>query len=701
MEIHREVLRTFFGNFNNLNAIQEESIPVILDGNNIIISSSTGTGKTEAVLAPLVSKYLDEALLNNRITWLYITPTKALANDIYRRINPLLSQLHLNIGIRHGDRDETRLVKKIHILITTPESLDVIMKRDDNTLKDIRAIILDEVHILYNTQRGLQMSLIISRLKQHILTHTIQIACLSATIASCEDISSFLFGNTENFYKIVRHSHKIIDAFITIIENKEGLLKLIEKILTRPTKLLIFANSRKECDRLGSILANSEMLRPHLFTHYSSLSTQVREETEKEFNQAETAICIATSTLELGIDIGDIDAVILWGPPWTVNSFLQRIGRGNRRTNKTNAICLVSYMSSKNKYLDLLYFYAILDLAKEGIIEKINPMGLYGALVQQILMIIATNQGAFTRTQDIINIANIHDHLTGENVEEILKSMSEANYIKPHGFKHRYGANEGLYRLLDLRLIYSNISMSSREIAIFEGKKEIGHISTKNLLNIYLGSIIRFAGRCWKVVKIEKTRIQVKYNDFIKDPIEIQYSSKGKYISDTLILNRIYDYLIGMKIHFDIIDKKFRTPFSNYINNLISIFSPSHIPLIRLDDNFYYLTFAGNLCNLVFCQVLGINELKIDQIGIFSRSPIDFSKLPLNLNNYENIIENLFSSSQIETVFQSILPESIQKKEFFEEWRCNPEITKLIQRLVSSTPKEISIKDISWLLEID
>ena len=700
MEIHREVLRAFFGSFNRLNDIQKESIPVILEGNNIIISSSTGTGKTEAVLAPLVSKYLDEALLNDRITWLYITPTKALANDIDRRINHLMSQLHLTVGIRHGDRDETRLAKKIHFLITTPESLDVIMKRDDDTLKDIHAIILDEVHILYNTQRGLQISLIISRLKQQILNHPLQIACLSATIASCEDISTFLFGNTEKFYKIVRHLHKIIDAFITIIENKEDLPKLIEKILTRPTKLLIFANSRKECDRLGSILANSEVLRPHLFTHYSSLSTQMREETEKAFNQAKTAICIATSTLELGIDIGDIDAVILWGPPWTVNSFLQRIGRGSRRTRKTNAICLVSY-ESKNKFFDLLYFYAILDLAKEGNIENFSPMRLYGALIQQILIFIATNQGAFTRTQEIINIANIHDHLTKENIEEILRSMSEANYIKPHGFKHRYGANDGLYRLLDLRLIYSNIPMSSREIAIFEGKKEIGHISTKNLLKIYRESIIRFAGKCWKVVKIENSRIQVKHNDFIKDPIEILYLSKGRYISDTLILNRIYDYLTGMKINFEIIHKKFRLPFSNNIKNFSSIFSPSHIPIIRLDDNYYYLTFGGNLCNLVFCQKLGINELKIDRIGILSRSPIDFSKLPLNLNDYEIIIENLFSSSQIETIFQSILPESIQKKEFFEEWRSNPEITKLIQRLVSAAPKEISLMDISWLLEID
>ena len=699
MEIHREVLRLFFGNFNNLNAIQKESIPVILDGNNIIISSSTGTGKTEAILAPLISKYLEEALINDRMTWLYITPTKALANDIYRRIHPLLSKLHLNVGIRHGDRDETRLVKKIHILITTPESLDVIMKRNDNSLNDIRALILDEVHILFNTQRGLQMSLIISRLKRHILDHDIQIACLSATIASCKDISSFLFGNSENFYEIVKHSHKMIDAFITIIESKEALLKLIEKIFTGPTKLLIFANSRIECDRLGSILWNSEKLRPHLFTHYSSLSTQMREKTEKDFNHAETAICIATSTLELGIDIGDIDAVILWGPPWTVNSFLQRIGRGNRRTKKTNAICLVSY-ESKNKYLDLLYFYAILDLAKEGIIEKIKPMKLFGALIQQILMIIATNQGAFTKTQEIINIANIHDHLSREYVEEILKSMSEANYIKPHGFKNRYGANDGLYRLLDLRLIYSNITISSRDVKIFEGKKEIGHISTKNLLNMHPGAIIRFAGRCWKVVKIENTKIQVKSNDFIKDPLEIQYSSKGKIISDTLILNRIYDYITGLKINFDVIDKKLRTPFSNNISNIIRLFSPSHIPLIRSDNNFYYLTFGGKLCNLVFSQVLKIDDLKYDQLGIASSFPIDFSKLPSGLHDYEPIIESLFSSSQIETIFQSILPESIQKKEFFEEWRCNPEITKLIQRLVSATPKEISSKNFSWLLEI-
>ncbi len=100
----------------------------------------------------------------------------------------------------------------------------------------------------------------------------------------------------------------------------------------------------------------------------------------------------------------------------------------------------------------------------------------------------------------------------------------------------------------------------------------------------------------------------------------------------------------------------------NQMEIINQVFSPSHFQFIRLDDNFYYLTFGGKLCNFVFCQVLGINELKIDQIGIVSRLPIDFSKLPLNLNDYETIIENLFSSSQIGTIFQSLLPESIQRK---------------------------------------
>ena len=105
-------------------------------------------------------------------------------------------------------------------------------------------------------------------------------------------------------------------------------------------KLLIFTNSRKSCESLASELQQVPELASLVFTHYSSLSTEFREETERRFAEAPCAICVATSTLEIGIDIGDIDAVVLTGNPPSIASLLQRIGRGNRRSDKTNVICL-------------------------------------------------------------------------------------------------------------------------------------------------------------------------------------------------------------------------------------------------------------------------------------------------------------------------------------------------------------------------
>jgi len=122
-----DISSAFFGNFTELKAVQEKSIPLLLAGKNILVSAGTGTGKTEAVVAPLINKYIDYALSNDCLTWVYITPTKALVNDIYRRIEPILSSLHINAVIRHGDRDDLRKSQLPHFLITTPESLAIIL----------------------------------------------------------------------------------------------------------------------------------------------------------------------------------------------------------------------------------------------------------------------------------------------------------------------------------------------------------------------------------------------------------------------------------------------------------------------------------------------------------------------------------------------------------------------------------------------
>ena len=159
------VATAFYGSFPELREAQEAAIVALISGANLVLSAATGSGKTEAVVAPLISRCWKLAAKSDRLVLLYIAPTKALVNDLEKRLHLPLASLGLRVGIRHGDRDDLTRGLKPHILITTPESLDVMLFRKDSALQSVRAVVIDEVHLLYNTQRGLQLSILLRRLR--------------------------------------------------------------------------------------------------------------------------------------------------------------------------------------------------------------------------------------------------------------------------------------------------------------------------------------------------------------------------------------------------------------------------------------------------------------------------------------------------------------------------------------------------------
>jgi superfamily II helicase len=164
--LERVVASAFYGRFTTLRPVQEAAIEPLVNGRNVVLASGTGSGKTEAVLAPLLSRYWRRAAKTGALTILYIAPTKALVNDLEKRLHPPLDRLGLRVGIRHGDRDDLVSGQTPHILVTTPESLEVLIFRKDAALQTVQAVVVDEVHLLYNTQRGLQLSILLRRLKQ-------------------------------------------------------------------------------------------------------------------------------------------------------------------------------------------------------------------------------------------------------------------------------------------------------------------------------------------------------------------------------------------------------------------------------------------------------------------------------------------------------------------------------------------------------
>lgn len=685
--LERAVASAFYGDFTQLRPVQEAAIEPLINGRNVVLSSGTGSGKTEAVLAPLLSRYYQQAVVTEALTILYIAPTKALVNDLQKRLYLPLEKLGLRVGVRHGDRDDLASGQTPHILVTTPESLEVLIFRKDKALRAVKAVVIDEVHILYNTQRGLQLSILLRRLQQN-LERNLQWVALSATVGRLTDVQNFLFGVSESAVNLEFPAHRAIDAHVRHISDEISFLKFISNLTqTSPTKLLIFANSRQECERLVGVLKQEKRLCPFVFPHYSSLSEEVRRETEQNFSTAKTAICISTSTLELGIDIGDIDAVILWGVPSGIESFLQRIGRSNRRQNKTNVICLVPDYS-QNILIDTLCFVALIDAAKFGKLPVRSPYELFGAVSQQCLSIIASNNGSFTRVADLCQLFEHRNYLERSILESILTELVKHNYLQRHSYKNQYGAGENLYRLVDYRMIYGNFASGSRTLELRYSSKILGEIPADNLLRLKQHDLVRFAGKLWKVRKLSVEYIIVEPALEKGNVTELRYSG-NKIDCDIFTYNHIWQILHNEKLPLEVLSSSLRESIEETTNNLRQVCNCQQIPYNISPQGIRYFTFAGHLVNKAIALITKQLNYQADGISLFVTSPLNWQLIPTKPQAYEGIFDLLFEKAADESVYQALLPEQLKLREFIQYFLMDKTIANILMRLGNSQPIKI------------
>ena len=679
--LNRSVAHAFYGHFPNLKTHQQSAIKPILNGGNMVLSSGTGSGKTEAVLAPLISLWWRQALERDFLTILYITPTKALANDIEKRIQLPLNKLGLRLGIRHGDRDDLCTGRVPHVLITTPESLDVLLFRKEKALKSIRAIVIDEVHLLYNTQRGLQLSVLHQRLKE-IVGGSIQWVALSATVGSLKNVRDFLVGKDENVFFLQYPSERLITSHLRHIKNEDDFLKLIHNLTKgQPTKLLVFANSRKECERLANVLHHDTNLSPFIFTHYSSLSTDMRLKTEQEFASAKKAICISTSTLELGIDIGDIGAVVLWGVPPRFDSFLQRIGRGNRRLNKTNAICLIPD-TSPAPVVDALRFLAMVESAKKGELPILDPYELFGAVGQQCLSFIASNNGQYTRIADLTKYFEQTGYLNRDSIEIILAELAHQYYLKKHGFKNQYGADEYLYELVDFKLIYGNFSLGSQTIDLKHDSQLLGTVPSMNLLRVKSGMYVRFAGKVWVVRKTAPEAIYVHPATFKKRVgiVDFTYPGRG-VVHDAFLCNQIWEILHNIILNKDMFEPILYEELSRVCSEIRGTCQADQVPYSVTDKGYLYYTFGGYLVNKAIGLITKQIECEPHDLSIRPFSKINWDNVPKDPKLFESIFADLFEMNEGQSIYQRLLPLEFQLREYLQEWLKDQTIPRILSRL--------------------
>ncbi len=376
----RQVLAHRIG-WSELRAVQEEAYKAVSGGNDVLVIAPTAGGKTEAALIPVVDGILKGGF--SGVAALYLAPLKALINDQEDRFSSFCLPTGLEVMKWHGDVPKGDRAWKDneppHILMITPESLEVLLMERELSLglAHLRYLIIDELHAFVESERGVQMRVLIDRLDR-ISGRKIQRIGLSATVGNPEEILSWLSGSRHGEVLVRIPSPPQSKRFTFVVEEKESARASAIARIVRGKKALVFVNSRSEAEAVNTALASRV---DHLLVHHSSLSPEMRRETERAFSEYESSCIICTSTLELGIDIGNLDVVVCIGAPPTVSSFLQRMGRSGRRGKPPYVACILK------DACELLCMVAVIESASRKEVEPLHPPKKpYNVLVQQILL---------------------------------------------------------------------------------------------------------------------------------------------------------------------------------------------------------------------------------------------------------------------------------------------------------------------------
>ncbi len=495
---------------------QVKAVPVVLRGENVLLVAPTGSGKTEAVLLPTFSKLLEQPKRRG-ISVLYITPLRALNRDMIKRMSYWASKLNLSVQVRHGDT-ETKIRRKqaIHppdILVTTPETLQAILpgSRMQAHLSHISCIIIDEVHELATDKRGVQLSLALERLFE-LVGKDFQRIGLSATVENPEEIAKFI-GGTDRPVRVVEaalpKSYTYTIEYPTLTDADYD---LAQKLNTAPeatarirrmldlvrnhTSTLIFVNSRTNAEMLGHKFG---LLTDDIAVHHGSLSREERTLIENEFKANVLKAIVCTSTMELGIDIGQVDLVVQYLSPRRVSSLIQRVGRSGHRLDLISKGVIVTAFSE-----DVLESLAATQRARRGQLEPLliheNALDVVAHQVVGILMDKRT--ATIDEVLKIFHRAHPFRNLSKAKLLEVARYLDSLREARLEGkVLEKSKRTRGYY--------YRNLSMipDERRYPIVDvlSDRRIGTLGDEFMaLRARVGLSFICKGRVWRIVQIEE-----------------------------------------------------------------------------------------------------------------------------------------------------------------------------------------------------
>jgi ATP-dependent Lhr-like helicase len=519
--------------FSEPTPAQRVAWPLIESGKNVLIVSPTGTGKTFAAFLSVLNELalLHECrTLRNTIYCIYVSPLRALSYDLEKNLHEPLKKIYgekspVRVGLRSGDTTQNERQKQFakppHILLTTPESLALLLSQEKwlPHLSSVRWVIVDEIHALAENKRGAHLSISLERLSTLNLqpSTSLQRIGLSATVAPLKEVAQYLVGTRRSCEVVDVSASKKIDLRVYSPLGKnpyppsgytgERLIHELGRLVQENRTTLVFTNTRSGAEAASFWLKEAlPKLSDQIECHHASLDRDVRLEVEDRLKRGELRAVVCSTSLELGIDIGSVDLVVMLSTPKGVSRALQRTGRAGHSINVTSRGLLMA--TNMN---DLVECCATVLLARSRQLDPVRlPRAPLDVLAQHLVSMGCIQKWKRPEAFALVRGAHPYRDLTQQEFDDVLDYLAgggkslRAQYTDVFGKIHlddeTFETKQGAVR----RDLLQNMGVIPSEgmVAVRMKRRTLGHVEEIFMRNLQPGDVFIIAGRAVKLERV-------------------------------------------------------------------------------------------------------------------------------------------------------------------------------------------------------
>ena len=583
--------------WSSLRPVQEEAGQALLAGENAVILAPTAGGKTEASMFPVISQMVDNE--PSGVGAIYVAPIKALLNNQADRLGLYTEMVGLRRFVWHGDTPNHQrkrfLSEPADLLMTTPESLEVMLVsrrvEEERLFNDLRVVVIDEVHALAGTDRGAHLMSVVERLVR-VSKHDVQRVGLSATVGNPEAILDWLKGTSHRPGRVVDPPKQPARRQLLVVHRPDTAHLSDEAArMAKGQKSLFFCQSRSTTEAVAEFMRRAGTT---VFVHHSAVSREERALAEERFFRGADACIVCTSTLELGIDVGDLDRVLQAEAPDTVSSFLQRMGRTGRREGQaanTTFFCETTE--------GVLQANALIELAKAGWVESVDvehrcwPVLIHQVLAMSLASDGITAENAWAHLSEVFDFRGIHrgefDRLLNWMLRDGALRMASGKLVLGPKAERRFGRKN----FMELFAVFS--SPQTYMVQTADGQP-LGSLNQAFVDRLVDGvSSFLLGGRGWAVMRVQHDDRRV----VVEPAPRGRQPTWGGFLPQFLgfeVCQRILRTLRDGE-SFPYLDEPAATVLATRREEMRSVLDAEHGGIDVADDEIRWWTFAGGRIN--------------------------------------------------------------------------------------------------------